>query len=116
MPPADITGLVLSGGGARAAYQVGALRAIARTLPKSSRQPFPVICGTSAGAINAAILGVEASSFRRGVARLVRWWSRIEVADVYRVELVTLARHGFRLASDASPGSTRPPGKLICPG
>ena len=60
MPPAEhITGLVLSGGGARAAYQVGALRAIAKLMPRGNAQPFPVICGTSAGAINAALLALE---------------------------------------------------------
>ena len=66
----NVTGLVLSGGGARAAYQVGAMRAIAKLLPRAQAQPFPIICGTSAGAINAALLGSNADSFRRGVARL----------------------------------------------
>jgi NTE family protein len=46
-------GLIVSGGGARAAYQVGVLRAIASMLPQRSRNPFRIICGTSAGAINA---------------------------------------------------------------
>ena len=45
--------LVLSGGGARAAYQVGVLQALAEILPVSHKNPFPIICGTSAGAINA---------------------------------------------------------------
>ena len=54
-----ITGLILSGGGARAAYQVGVLAAINRMHREASTDtgsPFPVICGTSAGAINAAFL------------------------------------------------------------
>ncbi|WP_172670449.1 patatin-like phospholipase family protein, partial [Chromobacterium subtsugae] len=46
-------GLVLSGGGARAAYQVGVLLGIAKLLPDPAQNPFPIICGTSAGAINA---------------------------------------------------------------
>ena len=50
------TGLILTGGGARAAYQVGVLKCIAELLPDKSRNPFPIICGTSAGAINAATL------------------------------------------------------------
>src|SRR5262245_22838305 len=91
------TGLVLPGGGARAAYQVGALRAIARVLPRQAQQPFPVICGTSAGAINAAVLGTNADSFRRGVARLIRWWRAITVNQVYRADLATLAHHGVQL-------------------
>ncbi len=48
-----MTGLILSGGGARAAYQVGVLSAIADLLPDAAHNPFPVIVGTSAGAINA---------------------------------------------------------------
>ena len=58
-PPPRI-GLVLTGGGARAAYQVGVLQAISAMLPKKSRNPFPVICGTSAGAFNAAGLALSA--------------------------------------------------------
>ncbi len=71
------TGLVLPGGGARAAYRVGTLRAIARVLGKAAPHPFPVISGTSAGAINAAVLGANADSFRRGVCGLLRWWRTI---------------------------------------
>ena len=54
--PSDCTGLILSGGGARAAYQVGVLSVIAELLPAGASNPFPVICGTSAGAINAVAL------------------------------------------------------------
>ncbi len=90
------TGLVLSGGGARAAYQAGVLRAIAAILGKRRRSPFPVICGTSAGAINAATLAIHADDFRRGVAQLARWWRTIEVTDVYRADFATLSRHGMR--------------------
>ena len=102
------TGLVLPGGGARAAYQVGALRAIAQVLPKKSIQPFPVICGTSAGAINAAVLSANADSFRRGVARLLRWWRAINVTDVYRADLVTLTRHGLQLVATLGGGGLGP--------
>jgi NTE family protein len=102
------TGLVLPGGGARAAYQVGALRAIAKLLPKTSAQPFHVICGTSAGAINAAVLGTHADSFRRGVARLLRWWRRIAVTDVYRADLATLTRHGVQLLASLAGGGHGP--------
>ena len=60
----DTTGLILSGGGARGAYQVGVLSAIADLLPDSSGNPFPVIVGTSAGAINAVSLACGALHFR----------------------------------------------------
>src|SRR4029079_3626279 len=90
------TALVLSGGGARAAYQAGVLRAVAGILGKGRARPFPIICGTSAGAIHDAALATEADDFRRGVAQLVRWWRRIGVADVYHGDLGTLSRHGMR--------------------
>jgi len=90
------TGLILSGGGARAAYQAGVLRGLARVLGRSAAPPFPVICGTSAGAINAATLAIHADDFRRGVARLLRWWRAVSVAHVYRSDLRSLSSHGFR--------------------
>jgi NTE family protein len=55
-----------------------------------------VICGTSAGAINAATLAIHADDFRRGVARLARWWRKIEVTDVYQADFATLSRHGIQ--------------------
>lgn len=80
-------GLVLTGGGARAAYQVGVLRAIAELLPDKSRNPFPVICGTSAGAINAASIAVAANNFAEGVAHLEDVWSNFHVNQIYRSDL-----------------------------
>jgi NTE family protein len=79
--------VVLSGGGARAAYQVGVLRAIAAMLPREARNPFPIICGTSAGAINATSLASNADRFEAGIARLVEVWGSLHVDDVYRSDL-----------------------------
>ena len=79
-------GLILTGGGARAAYQVGVLRALAEILPEDVRTPFPIICGTSAGAINAAVLAMEAGDFRRGVRRLMTVWKNFRVHHVYRAD------------------------------
>lgn len=81
------TGLILSGGGARAAYQVGVLMAIAEIVPKGTRNPFPIICGTSAGAINAAALAAHTHNYRRGVAGLERIWANITAEQVYRTDL-----------------------------
>ncbi len=72
-------GLVLPGGGARAAYQVGVLRAIADMLP-GAPNPFPVIVGTSAGAVSAAVLATEAFRWHRAVDSLCRVWSEISRA------------------------------------
>ena len=77
-------GIIMTGGGARAAYQVGVLRALAEALPRDVRTPFPIICGTSAGAINAAVLAVDAGDFRRGVRRLMTVWKNFHVHHVYR--------------------------------
>ena len=90
MAPPKI-GLVLSGGGARAAYQVGVLQAIASFLPKQSPVPFKVICGTSAGGINAAALAVNADDFRRGVAQLVRVWRGLHVEQIYHSDFPALS-------------------------
>ena len=68
------TALILSGGGARAAYQVGVLLAIAHLLPQHAVNPFPIICGTSAGAINAAAMAAGAAEFRKTVFMLARMW------------------------------------------
>lgn len=81
-------GLILTGGGARAAYQVGVLKAIAEFLPRQTHSPFQVICGTSAGALNAATLAVNAQHFRRGVRYLVNVWRNFQVEDVYRTDAI----------------------------
>ncbi len=77
-------GVILTGGGARAAYQVGVLWAISRLLPRNAPNPFPIICGTSAGAINAAALAVNATGFRAGVGQLMSVWRNFHVDQVYR--------------------------------
>ncbi|HSN40603.1 MAG TPA: patatin-like phospholipase family protein [Burkholderiales bacterium] len=82
--PKPKVGLIMTGGGARAAYQVGVLRAISDLLPRDNGNPFPIICGTSAGAINAAVLAANASDFRRGVGRLMTVWKNFHVHHVYR--------------------------------
>lgn len=77
--------LVLPGGGARAAYQVGVLRGIAE-LSAGQGNPFPIICGTSAGAINAAVLASHAHHFEAGVARLAEHWGSMHCARIYRTD------------------------------
>jgi len=79
-------GLILTGGGARAAYQVGVLKAIAELLPRRAHNPFPVICGTSAGALNAAALAINAQSFRKGVRYLDNIWKNFHANQVYRTD------------------------------
>ena len=87
-------GLILSGGGARAAYQVGVLKAISGLLPRNAVNPFPIICGTSAGAINAAVLAVYAPCFREGVKRLSLVWKMFRADMVYRADARGIFRSG----------------------
>jgi NTE family protein len=89
-------GLILTGGGARAADQAGVLRALSEFLPRTAHNPFPIICGTSAGAINAAVLAVEADNFKRGVRRLMTVWKNFRAHHVYRADPVGVIRNSSR--------------------
>lgn len=89
-------GLILTGGGARAAYQVGVLKAIAEFLPRRAVNPFQIICGTSAGALNAATLAVNARQFRKGVKYLLGIWVNSQVSDIYRSDLLGVAKNTWR--------------------
>ncbi len=80
--------LIVSGGGARAAYQVGVLKAIAEILPADAPNPFQIICGTSAGAINSTALAIYARNFRRAVARLLQVWGYFHVHQVFRADVL----------------------------
>lgn len=75
--------LMLPGGGARGAYQVGVMKALADQLP-SGRLPFPLVAGTSAGAINAAVVASHADDFSYGVSRLEQFWSTLRCGEVYK--------------------------------
>ncbi|WP_394176014.1 patatin-like phospholipase family protein [Thalassotalea litorea] len=77
------TALMLTGGGARAAYQVGVLKAIASYMPRNHGIPFPIICGTSAGAINATTIACYASCFHLGVRRLEWVWKNLHTSSIY---------------------------------
>ena len=93
-PVGSTVGLVLPGGGARAAYQVGVLKAIARLLP-GAPNPFPVIVGTSAGAVSAAALATEAFRWHRAVAALERVWANFEVQQVFYADPWSMTRAGL---------------------
>ena len=88
--------IVLSGGGARAAYQAGVLREIAEWLPAGAPLPFTVVSGTSAGAINAAAIGAGAQDFRQATIRLCELWGRLRARNVYRTDAMSLVGSGVR--------------------
>jgi len=89
-------GLILTGGGARAAYQVGVLKAVRELLPLPEKNPFSILCGTSAGAINAATLAVFADNFDVAVGNLLEVWEHFRVHHVYRSDPIGIARVGAR--------------------
>jgi NTE family protein len=105
----------MTGGGARAAYQVGVLRALSELLPRDAPSPFPIICGTSAGAINAAVLAVDAGSFRRGVRRLMTVWKNFRAHHVYRADPSGAIRNSSRWVFAGLTGGvfTRRPVSLL---
>jgi NTE family protein len=96
--------LVLGGGGARAAYQVGFLRVLAREVPGT----LPgILTGVSAGAINAAYLATRQEPFPEKVQKLVDLWASLRITDVFRVDVPDLSwrvvRWGARLVSGGRP-------------
>ncbi|NQZ83646.1 MAG: patatin-like phospholipase family protein, partial [Colwellia sp.] len=85
--------LVLTGGGARAAYQVGVLTAIAKYVPRNHGVPFPIICGTSAGAINTTALACYASCFHLGVKKLEWVWKNLQTHRIYHSDPLRVFSH-----------------------
>jgi NTE family protein len=92
-------GLVLTGGGARAAYQVGVIKAVRDILGNPVKNPFPILCGTSAGAINATTLAVYADDFSRGVGNLLEVWENMHCHHIYRTDFGHIMKSGARWLS-----------------
>lgn len=105
--------LVMTGGGARGAYQVGTLRYLARRYPELRA---PIVTGVSAGAVNAAHLAAHHGTFGQAVEELVRLWLELTPERVFRVDspslLWNLARSGVRLVSGGAAGTPRVRGML----
>src|SRR5207249_726860 len=99
----------------RAAYQVGVLRAVAEVWGRDRGNPFPIICGTSAGAINAAALATNADDFRKGVRELLSVWRNFNVGEVYRADPWGIARTGARWLAATTLGGLgrRNPASLL---
>lgn len=88
--------LILSGGGARAAYQVGVLLAIRELLRNPADNPFAILCGTSAGAINAATLACYSHNFAAAVDALTRVWRNMRAGQIYRADPLGMCLSGIR--------------------
>lgn len=102
------TALFLTGGGARAAYQVGLLQAICSLLSEAGwptrKNPFDIVCGTSAGAINATAYASRADDFEQSVGHLLKVWRDLQVEQVYRADSIGVIRSGARWLSLLSFG------------
>ena len=99
--------LVLSGGGARAAYQVGVLKALSEIWP-GNEAPYDIVVGTSAGAVCAAVLATHAEDWREGIRRLEQVWANFSVEQVFRAGFAAMLGAGLRWTSSALTG-----GRLI---
>ncbi len=93
------TALVLPGGGARGAFQVGVLKAVAELLPRGCSNPFPVISGTSAGAVNSIVLASRARNLRIAVAELERVWGHFRCHHVYKTDHWTMLKSSLHWMS-----------------
>ncbi|WP_018693089.1 patatin-like phospholipase family protein [Algicola sagamiensis] len=105
------TALLLTGGGARAAYQVGVLKAMTTLFPRTRYLPFKIICGTSAGAINATALSCYASCFHLGVKKLEWVWKNFRTHQVYHCSIPGAFGHlirGFISNMQSDMATTRP--------
>ena len=96
--------LVLSGGGARGAYQVGVLRQIARQHPEFR---FPIITGVSAGAINAAFMASHRADLPEALEDLTQRWSTLSTSTVMRTDILSLLANGLRVAGTVATGGAR---------
>jgi NTE family protein len=109
-PIGTTVGLVLPGGGARAAYQVGVLKGIAAMYPSGAANPFPIIVGTSAGAVSAAVVATEAYRWQHAVQSLEQVWANFHVQQVFLVDALSMLRSGMHwLLSLISGGVLLPP-------
>ncbi len=102
--PAKNVAIVLSGGGARAAYQVGLLRCLSKVMPDYR---FQIITGVSAGAINASFIASHPGGIESAAEELTALWSRLTVDKIFRTEGSVLTRTFGRWATRLISGGTR---------
>ena len=109
------TALVLTGGGARAAYQVGVLLAVAKLSNNRRQNPFPILCGTSAGAINATSIACLADNFGKAVSVLASFWRNMHAGDIYRADPLGIGISGAHWLTTLTMGwlIRNPPRSLL---
>lgn len=108
------TALVLPGGGARGAFQVGVLKALAELVPKGTVNPFAVISGTSAGAVNTVVMAAKARRFKVAIAELEHVWGNFRCHHVYKTDHLTMLKSSLHwFASIVSGGLVGLPRSLL---
>ena len=105
-------GLVLSGGGARAAYQVGALSAISEISGNSNSSKIDIFTGVSAGAINSTFLALKADNFHQATVDLSKAWSSLTPSRVFRTGFGTMALSGTKWLAGLGGGGLFSTGSL----
>jgi NTE family protein len=100
------TALVLPGGGARGAFQVGVLKAAAELMPRGTVNPFGIVSGTSAGAINSVVLAAKARRFRVAIAELERVWGNFRCHHVYRTDNLAMLKSSMQWLGALVTGGT----------
>ena len=94
------TALILSGGGARGAYQVGVLKGLSEILPEKMKSPFDILSGSSAGAINCAHLATNMQHFSVAIEKLVYLWSQIKAEQVFKTDFLSLNKFSLGLLGE----------------
>jgi NTE family protein len=98
--------LILSGGGARGAYQVGVLKAVADVADELKIEaPFQILTGISAGALNAACLSWGVDRFSKQVAFLETLWSGLTAEQVFHTDVMSMGKIGFKWMGELSLGA-----------
>jgi NTE family protein len=106
-------GLILTGGGARAAYQVGVLKALSQICPQR-KWPFPIIVGTSAGAVSASILAANVTRWHKSIQEIEAVWANFRVNHVFRSDAIAMLKAGGRwMGSLFTGGAIGPPKSLL---
>ena len=111
--PSNMTGLVLTAGGARGAYHAGVLKRLSE-IPAfiGKPAPFKIITGASAGAINGAAIAANNSDFTAGTRMIVKLWSNLSAKQVFRYDTQSLAQTGIEAALDFAFGGLVGAGRL----
>jgi NTE family protein len=100
-----VLGLVMTGGGARGAYQAGVLKRLGEIKQlQGSANPFPIIGGASAGAINGSALAMGSDDFPQATKVLAKLWGTLKPSDVFRCDFVSQAHNSLVWILDLSFG------------